>query len=102
MILFIILGILLGALAVIFALQNIMTITVAFLSWHITGSLAVILFVALIAGVLTSLLISLPGLFKNYMLFCELKKQNKALQDELALYKQKPASGTPTVPTHDH
>lgn len=91
MALFIILGILLGALAVIFALQNVVPITVSFLAWHITGSLAVVLFVALIVGVLVSLLISLPEIVKNHMLFRELKKQNKLLQDELTSLKNPPA-----------
>ncbi len=95
MILFIILGILLGALAVIFALQNIVPITVAFLSWHITGSLAVILFVAVIVGVVISLLISIPEFFKNYMAFREMKKQNKALQDEIAALKKSAAQPAP-------
>jgi putative membrane protein len=91
MIIFIIFGILLGALAVIFALQNIIPITVTFLAWHISGSLAIVLFVALIVGVIISLLISLPEIVKNHLLFRELRKQNKTLQDEIAALRNPPA-----------
>lgn len=89
MILFIILGILLGALSVMFALQNIAVITVNFLSWHITGSLSIVLFVAIIAGVLISLLISVPEVIKSHFQFRSLKKQNQTMHDEMEKLKTK-------------
>ncbi len=88
MILFIILGILLGALAVVFALQNVIPVTVGFLSWEITGSLSVVLFAAIVAGALISLLISVPEAIKNYVNYRSMKKQNIALREELETTKR--------------
>jgi uncharacterized integral membrane protein len=100
-----IVGIVLGAVTVIFALQNVAPITVSFFSWHITGSLSVVLFSTLVAGAVVSLLFSVPEAIRNYMLFRNLKKQNKVLQDELAALKQQQAmnaSSTPSMTNHDN
>lgn len=88
MIALIVLGILLGALAVMFALQNITPITVAFLTWHITGSLATVLFVTLIVGFVISLLFSIPSVIRNYMVFRELNNRNKKLEADLLEVKR--------------
>ncbi len=84
MILFILLGAVLGALAVVFVLQNIIPITVTFLSWQIEGSLAVVLFLALMVGVFITLLMLLPGLIRDELRYSELKRQKQAAEDELA------------------
>ncbi len=84
MILFMLLGALLGALSVIFVLQNITPITVTFLTWHISGSLAVVLFLALMAGVVITLLMLLPGLIRDEYNYHQLVKQKKQVEDELA------------------
>lgn len=84
MILFIFLGAVLGALSVVFVLQNITPITVTFLSWQIEGSLAVVLFLALMVGVFITLLMLLPGLLRDEWRYIELRKQKKEVEDELA------------------
>ncbi|HOF03058.1 MAG TPA: LapA family protein, partial [Atribacterota bacterium] len=57
---------LIAVLAVIFALQNAVPITVSFLLWQVNSSLALILIVAFIAGVITSFLFNfLSHLRKN-------------------------------------
>ncbi len=83
MLIFLIIGLLLGAAAVFFALQNITTITVTFLSWQFEGSLAVILLAAVVTGVLISLLLSLPGLIKKSFQISSLRNHNSKLEDEL-------------------
>jgi len=88
MLFFLILGLLLGALTVVFALQNITTISVVFLAWQLSGSLALILLLAVASGVLICLLISIPEVIKTHIEFSVLKKQNKALADENASYKR--------------
>ena len=60
MIILFILGLLLGAVAVIFALQNIAVVTVTFFSWQLEGSMAVILLISIISGILVCLLLLLP------------------------------------------
>ncbi len=87
MILFLILGILLGAAAVLFALQNVTVITVSFFAWHLQGSLALILLVSIGVGMIISLLIILPESISNYFNFRRLKKENANLEE--ALRKQK-------------
>jgi uncharacterized integral membrane protein len=88
MILFILLGIVLGALTVIFALQNVATVTVTFFAWQLTGSLSVVLFVTLIAGVVVSLLVSLPEVIKNHFAVRDMKRKQQALIDENVLLKK--------------
>jgi len=88
MFLFLILGVLLGAVTVVFALQNITTITVTFLAWELTGSLSLILLLAVATGALICLLMSIPEVIKSHIEFSALKKINRALQDENASYKR--------------
>lgn len=92
MIFLLILGGLLGALSVIFVLENTAIVTVTFLSFQITGSLALILFATLMSGIIVAVLILLPALISDEIKFGRLKKQNKALEDELASLKASRAS----------
>ncbi len=46
MLIFLIIGLLLGGAAVIFALQNITAVTVTFFSWQFEGSLAMIVLIS--------------------------------------------------------
>lgn len=96
MFLLLILGLLLGALTVIFALQNMITVSVNFLVWQVDGSLALILILALIAGFLVSVLLSIPEIAKTRDEFAALKKRNKLLEDENADFHKAIASGALT------
>ena len=91
MILSLIGGLILGALSVIFALQNVAVVTVTFLSWQITGPLAFILLGTLVSGGVISLLVLLPSVIRDEMLFSvlrserdELRKENINLKTELS------------------
>ncbi|OGG60741.1 hypothetical protein A2765_01340 [Candidatus Kaiserbacteria bacterium RIFCSPHIGHO2_01_FULL_56_24] len=84
MIIFLILGVLVGAISVVFVLQNIMPVTVSFFAWHLDGSLAVILFLAFAAGVLMTLLFLLPSFIRDEWRYSRVKKQIRALEAELA------------------
>ena len=96
-----VIGVILGALSVIFVLQNVAIITVTFFSWQITGSLALILFSTLVSGIVITLLILLPGLIQDEIYLSVIKKQKKEVEEEFARYKtaQKVvhASSTQTV-----
>ncbi|MDB5204178.1 MAG: hypothetical protein JWP09_206 [Candidatus Taylorbacteria bacterium] len=83
MIIFIIIGILLGAVAVIFALQNTVAITVTFLFWQIHSSLAIILMVAIISGMIVNLLLSLPEIVSDYFSFKSMIKERNRLEAEV-------------------
>ncbi|HEV7702428.1 MAG TPA: lipopolysaccharide assembly protein LapA domain-containing protein [Candidatus Paceibacterota bacterium] len=88
MIILFIIGILLGGVSVIFALQNINVITVSFFSWHLTGSLSMILLLALASGALITTFILLPEAINNYFKFKNLVKENARLEEELRKQKE--------------
>jgi lipopolysaccharide assembly protein A len=69
------LSLLIAIVAVIFALQNTAIATVSFLVWELSSSLALILLIAVFAGVLISFLVSIPQLVRANMKVRGLKKQ---------------------------
>lgn len=88
MFIFFILGLVLGALAVIFAFQNSDIISVVFMGWQLDGSLSVILALSVLTGILIALLLTLPELINNYFQYRSLIKKNLELQDELRKQKE--------------
>jgi putative membrane protein len=80
---FLLIGLILGALAVIFALQNITMISVTFLAWQLEGSLAVILLLAVTTGVLIGVMVALPGAIRSWFHISSLRKQNNKLNNSL-------------------
>ncbi len=80
---FLLIALAVALVAVMFALQNIVPVTVSFLTWTFEGSLALVLFVALIVGALVSVLASVPTLVKGRWAAASLKKRIAALEAEL-------------------
>lgn len=83
MLFFLIIGLLIGAAAVVFILQNVTTVSVVFFAWQLNGSLALVLLLAIIAGILITMLFLLPTIVANRFLVGSLRKQNKKLQADL-------------------
>lgn len=83
-------GLVIGAVTIIFALQNIVPVTVNFLGWTIEGSLALVLAIAALAGATVGAFLTIPGVIKNYFKFENLKKQNKDLEKSLEKEKNAP------------
>jgi len=101
MIFFLILGILIGAIAIIFVSQNTDVVTVSFLSWQLEGSLAVILFLAIASGVMITMLVLFPSFVKDVFSLASVRRKNKALEEELAALKHNIAKEpTPVPPPH--
>lgn len=94
-----IIGILLGALSVLFVIQNISVVTVTFLDWQMTGSLALVLLLAIICGIVMTLLVLLPSLIRGDFYLSSIKKEKKRLEDELANTK-KTLANVAMHPTH--
>jgi uncharacterized integral membrane protein len=92
-------GVLLGAVSVIFALQNMVVITVSFFTWEIEGSLALILMLCGAMGILIALLIVLPETLKNYFKYRRLKKENERLEEELRKQKERTVFAKSVPPT---
>ena|ERR1700722_18666880 len=88
MIISLVLGILLGGVSVIFVLQNTAVVTVMFLNWQVTGSLALILLVVLFCGIVMTLLVLLPSVIRDDMYLSLIKRQRKEVEDELATTKK--------------
>jgi uncharacterized integral membrane protein len=101
MIILFILGLVLGGGAVVFALQNVDVVTVAFFSWQLTGSLAVILSLAILAGAVAVLLLLLPESLKNYFKYKSLKKEIALLEEELRKQKELTLFAKKNSPTHE-
>jgi putative membrane protein len=79
---FIIFSLIIAVIAVIFALQNIAAVTVTFFFWSFHGSLALVLLLSVSAGVLISLLASLPGLIRGKWTVATQRKKLAALESE--------------------
>jgi uncharacterized integral membrane protein len=88
MLIFFILGLILGGMAVVFALQNIDVTTVVFFGWQLTGSLSLVLLLTLLAGILVTLLILLPKSISDYFKYKRLQNANTKLNEELRKQKE--------------
>ena len=95
------LGLVLGAVAVMFSLQNITVVTVSFFSWQLEGSLAVILLLAIASGILVCLLILLPGTIQTSFRLRAMKKQNEKLEEELRKQKELTVFAKDVPPTEE-
>ncbi len=89
MLIFVILALLLALLAVVFALQNTGAVTITFLFWNFTGSLALVLIIALAAGLLISFLAYLPSLIRGQLSTRKMRKHASELESDLAAHKQR-------------
>jgi uncharacterized integral membrane protein len=78
----------LSLLAVVFALQNIVPVTVTFMNVQFEGSLALVLFVAFVAGALVSFLASVPTLVKGRWAGHDLRRRVAELEAGLAQRQQ--------------
>ena len=96
MVFFLILGVLLGAVSIIFILQNVEQVTVSFFAYSLSGSMALILFLALFSGIIITILILLPSYVRDAFAVSRLKNQLKELEDELVATK-KAQTTAPTV-----
>jgi uncharacterized integral membrane protein len=81
-------ALLISAISVIFALQNVSEVIVHFLFWQFQGSLAFLLLLSFFLGVLASLLAAVPARFKYSRALAERNNKIKELSDNLIEYKK--------------
>ena len=86
---FLFFALIIAALAVTFALQNTAVVTVSFLVWSFTGSLALVLFVALAAGALVGYLVMMPSVLRGRIKTASQRRRLGALENSLAEHKQR-------------
>jgi uncharacterized integral membrane protein len=84
---YLILALLIAITAVVFALQNTLTVSISFLVWKITGSLSLVLLVTLAIGVVIGLLVLAPRLFKSTFRVASHRKRIGLLEQELDEHK---------------
>lgn len=77
------LGFLLGAAAIVFALQNTAIVALTFLGWQFESSLALLILIALAAGVILSLLVAIPSAVRDSFRIMKQKKDITQLLKEL-------------------
>ena len=70
--------------AIIFAIQNTAITPIRFLIWQSEGSLALILFISLVAGALISYLATTPTQIKRRMTISNQRKRISEVEDQLA------------------
>lgn len=87
MILSLLLGIILGAVSVIFALENVTTVTVTLINWQVSAPLALILLGSMLCGIIVTLLVLLPSVIRDELYLSTLKRQKKETEDELTRYR---------------
>ncbi|MES2225370.1 MAG: LapA family protein [Patescibacteria group bacterium] len=77
-----ILGFVLGAAAIIFALQNNEMVALSFLGWQFESSLALVIILATAVGTLLGVLLSVPSIIRRSFAIMSLKRANRGLHDE--------------------
>ena len=70
-------------LAILFAIQNTTVTPIRFLFWETEGSLALVLFIALVAGALISYLATAPGQIKQRMIISNQRKRIAEVEGQL-------------------
>ena len=81
-----------------FVFQNITPVTVTFMTWQMEGSLAVMLFLAMLSGVAITLLLLLPSLVRDQFRTLRLKQKARSLEGEIAQHKAAAAPPAPPLP----
>jgi len=83
MVIFILIALLIAIVAVIFALQNAVTITISFFIWQFDGSLALVLLLTLGLGFLISFFATLPSIIRRSWAIAGQKRRINALEKQL-------------------
>jgi uncharacterized integral membrane protein len=102
--LYLIVALVIAVLAVVFALQNSILVTISFFSWTVTGSLSLVLLATLAIGVLIGLLVLAPSLLRKTFKSSSQRKRIDALENEVSQHKAKVAElqkPTPTISSPD-
>ncbi|OAG27962.1 LapA family protein [Thermodesulfatator autotrophicus] len=91
---YLILAAVLGIFIAVFAIQNAAPVTVKFLVWQFESSLAVLIILAMLAGMLLVFLISLPGRLKRRKELFDKQRKIRELEKKLAELTQTQGSAS--------
>lgn len=96
-ILSLILGFALGAGALVFALQNNEIVSLALLGWQFESSLALVFLLAVTAGLVLGILISMPSIVRRSLVIMSLKREIQVLHVKIAAQE----AGSQEADIHD-
>jgi putative membrane protein len=91
---YLILALIIVTTVAVFAIQNAHVVTIHFLFWHFEGSLVLYLLAFFTAGLITALLLTLPGRLKKRRAY---REKIEALEKDIARAKP-PEEKTPEPP----
>lgn len=83
MVFFVIVGLVMAVLAILFAFQNSTVVAISFGVWQFKQSLAIVLLITLGLGIIISLLLSIPTIIKRGLQTSKQRKRIRALEAEL-------------------
>ncbi len=92
---FLILALVIILALVFFALQNSTVITLTFLVWEYTGSLAFIIALTFAAGILTGILLTVPSWWRKTRAYRASRRRLKELEQELSRAGQEGPRSSP-------
>jgi putative membrane protein len=101
MIISLFLGFVLGAAALLFALQNTEVVALSFMGWQFQSSLALLVLVSVAAGMLISILASLPSVISAKFKVMRLHRENRKLAEEVDMHRQAQANAPEVVVIQD-
>jgi len=81
---FFVVALILALLVTVFAVQNNQPITISFLLWSIEGSLALVLMVTLVLGIVIGVLLMAPGSVRSRLQIGGLQRSVRSLEQEKA------------------
>ena len=87
MLIALILGILLGGITVLFAVENLQMVTVSFLAWQGEAPLAILLLIGMFSGIAFTLLLLLPYVIRDELAARATRHAKRKLEDEFATYR---------------
>lgn len=96
-VLILLVALLIVIIAVVFALQNAVPVTISFLVWQLEGSLALVLLASFMLGVLAALLVTLPGMIRRGATIVSLKRQVSGQEKAISSLEKEQAKAAAPV-----
>lgn len=88
MILALILGFILGAVAILFILENNTVVALTFMQWQFETTIALVVILSILVGIILSLLMVLPSAIGSSFRMRRLRKHNERLAHEAETQRQ--------------
>ncbi|OGS23769.1 MAG: hypothetical protein A2297_07135 [Elusimicrobia bacterium RIFOXYB2_FULL_48_7] len=87
MVTFLVLGIVIAAIIIVFAIQNPATVFITFIAWQLKCSLAIALLFMFILGAIFSLLLVLPVIIRKKLIASKLENKIREMENKIEKIK---------------